>query len=427
MIFFCFLDMSSPNVLVGDPFYLPGFPIKVYPVFLSGVGNDIIQLFKNSNIKLRKNMKLINFITLVLLVASYNMFAQKGLEKILKVYPKWTTNFEKKSIELDELFPGGPPKDGIPAIINPKFVNISKASDWLAGNEPVIFLKINEIAKAYPLQILMFHEIVNDKIGTTPILVSFCPLCYSGIVYNRKLNGLDVNFGVSGLLRNSDMVMYDQLTESFWQQFTGEAIVGDMLGKKLDVVQSQIISFKDFTLANPNGIVLSKNTGFERPYGKNPYVGYDDEDTKPFLFKGEKDKRLSQNEKVIGIHLNDIAKAYPYSITSEQKIIYDKIDNQEIVIFHLPGTASSMDDRQIEDSKDVGATGVFIPQVDSLKLTFQFKDEKLIDDQTNSTWSITGKSLNGKLKGSQLKPIPHGDYFAFAWLVFRPNSLIYTP
>ncbi|MEE9432566.1 MAG: DUF3179 domain-containing protein [Melioribacteraceae bacterium] len=372
-------------------------------------------------------MKLINFITLVLLVASYNMFAQKGLEKILKVYPKWTTNFEKKSIELDELFPGGPPKDGIPAIINPKFVNISKASDWLAGNEPVIFLKINEIAKAYPLQILMFHEIVNDKIGTTPILVSFCPLCYSGIVYNRKLNGLDVNFGVSGLLRNSDMVMYDQLTESFWQQFTGEAIVGDMLGKKLDVVQSQIISFKDFTLANPNGIVLSKNTGFERPYGKNPYVGYDDEDTKPFLFKGEKDKRLSQNEKVIGIHLNDIAKAYPYSITSEQKIIYDKIDNQEIVIFHLPGTASSMDDRQIEDSKDVGATGVFIPQVDSLKLTFQFKDEKLIDDQTNSTWSITGKSLNGKLKGSQLKPIPHGDYFAFAWLVFRPNSLIYTP
>ncbi|MCP5062504.1 MAG: DUF3179 domain-containing protein [Ignavibacteriae bacterium] len=366
------------------------------------------------------------FLLLPFLILNNMFLAQDGLENILKVYPKWTTNFEKKSIDLSELFPGGPPKDGIPAIVNPKFTTILVASEWLAENEPVIYVKIDGIAKAYPLQILMFHEIVNDKIGDVPVLVSFCPLCYSGIVYNRTLNGLDVNFGVSGLLRNSDLVMYDQLSESFWQQFTGEAIVGEMLGQKLDVIQSQIISFKDFALSNPNGIVLSKETCFERPYGKNPYVGYDYESTIPLLFRGKKDNRLSQNEKVIGIRLDDFSKAYPYSITSEQNIIYDKIDDMKIVIFHLPGTASSMDDRLIKDSKDVGATGVFIPQIGSLELTFYFADEKLIDKQTKSIWNITGKSISGKLKGKQLNPIPHGDYFAFAWLAFRPNSLIYT-
>jgi len=307
----------------------------------------------------------INVLLLIFFILINMNFAQDGLENISKVYPKWTTNFEKKSIDLSELFPGGPPKDGIPAIINPKFTTISESSEWLAQNEPVIYVNIDGIAKAYPLQILMFHEIVNDKIGDVPVLVSFCPLCYSGIVYNRKLNGLDVNFGVSGLLRNSDLVMYDQLTESFWQQFTGEAIVGEMLGKKLDVIQSQIISFKDFALSNPNGIVLSKETGFDRPYGRNPYVGYDYEGTIPFLFRGEKDNRLSQNEKVVGIHLDEFSKAYPYSITSEQNIIYENIDDMKIVIFHLPGTASSLDDRLIKDSKDVGATGVFIPKIDS--------------------------------------------------------------
>jgi len=350
---------------------------------------------------------------------------QSALDRILEVYPSWTTNFEKKSIELDELISGGPPKDGIPAILNPKFTTVDEASNWLNEKEPVISVSISGISKAYPLQILLFHELVNDRIGRTPLLISFCPLCYSGLVFDRIINGMTINFGVSGLLRNSDLVMYDQLTESFWQQFTGKAIVGDMTGAQLEVIPSQIISFNDFKNNYPDGIVLSKNTGFKRPYGMNPYVDYDNDDSVPFLFSGTKDTRLKQNEKVIGITIGGIAKAYSYNTTKEKKIIYDSINNEEIVIFHLPGTLSSLDKRNIEDSKDIGATGVYSPYIKDRKLSFKYVDGKLQDEETNSTWNITGKCLAGKLTGEQLKIIHHGDYFSFAWLAFHPNSLIY--
>jgi len=368
----------------------------------------------------------LNKIFMAMLLSGFLMYSQSELEHILKVYPSWTTNFDKKSIELDELIGGGPPKDGIPAIINPKFTTIEEAENWLAEKEPVIAVNINGSSKAYPLQILMFHEIVNDRIGRTPVLVSFCPLCYSGIVFNRTLNGMSVNFGVSGLLRNSDLVMYDQLTESFWQQFTGEAIVGDMLGTKLEVISSQIVSFKDFSSNYPDGLILSKDTGFERPYGVNPYVNYDNVESTPFLFSGNVDERLPQNEKVIGIKNGNLAKAYPYSITMEQKIINDTFNGNEIVIFHVPGTLSSLDKKSIENSKDVGATGVFERNLDGIQLNFKYVNNKIIDTNTESKWSITGKCINGKLKSKQLKKVNHGDYFSFAWLAFRPKSEIYS-
>ncbi|RKY93434.1 MAG: hypothetical protein DRQ01_04770, partial [Ignavibacteriae bacterium] len=213
-------------------------------------------------------MKLIKSVLLILLLnMPLTLFAQDGLSEILKAYPDWQTNFDKKNIDFDELMSGGPPKDGIPAIFIPKFETQSQAGEWLDNKEPVIALEINGEAKAYPLSILIWHEIANDKIGNVPVVVSFCPLCYSAIVYDRRINGVEPYFGVSGLLRKSDLVMYDNVTESFWQQFIGEAIVGDMVGSKLDFIPAQIISFKQFKDAYPNGIVLSKDTGYERDYG----------------------------------------------------------------------------------------------------------------------------------------------------------------
>ena len=362
----------------------------------------------------------------IILFISNVIGAQDGMEGILKAYPNWTTNFEKKSIDLNELISGGPPKDGIPAIINPKFTTLEEAKNWLAEKEPVIAVEINGNSKAYPLQILMFHEIVNDRIGRTPLLISFCPLCYSGIVFDRTLNNMSINFGVSGLLRNSDMVMYDQLSESFWQQFTGEAIVGDFTGSKLEVIPSQIISFEQFRSNYPNGLVLSQFTGFERPYGQNPYVNYDDVETVPFLFKGKNDSRLPQNEKVIGIKNENFAKGYPYSITSELKVINDTFDDEKIVIFHLPGTLSSLDERFIEDSKDVGSTGVFSRKLGSRYLNFKYENDKIFDLETLSEWNITGKCTAGKLEGKYLEKVPHGDYFSFAWFAFRPNSNLFS-
>ena len=373
-------------------------------------------------------MKLIKFyyLLVLLITATTISFAQDGLSEILRAYPDWQTNFDKKNIDLDELMSGGPPKDGIPAIFVPKFETQSEAGEWLDEKEPVIALEIEGEAKAYPLSILIWHEIANDIIGNVPVVVSFCPLCYSAIVYDRRINGVEPYFGVSGLLRMSDLVMYDNVTESFWQQFTGEAIVGDMIGSKLDFIPAQIISFKQFKDAYPNGIILSKDTGYERDYGRNPYVGYDDIDQSPFLYKGEIDGRLPPNEKVIAIKEEGLLKAYPYSITLIEKVINDKINEKPIVIFHGDGAVSALDESSIADSKEVGSTGVFNPVVNGKTLTFKYEDGFFIDNETGTRWDITGKAVDGKLKGTQLKRIKHGDYFAFAWLAFRPETEIYS-
>jgi hypothetical protein len=172
-------------------------------------------------------------ILLVIVIMAFmnNIQGQTDKSHILNSYPGWVTNFNKSSIDLGELRSGGPPKDGIPAIVHPNFATINESLEWLDSKEPVISVEINGNAKAYPLQILIWHEIVNDLITDVPVVITFCPLCYSAIVFDRRVNGVVNTFGVSGLLRNSDMVMYDQITESFWQQFTGEAIVGDLRTK----------------------------------------------------------------------------------------------------------------------------------------------------------------------------------------------------
>lgn len=340
----------------------------------------------------------------------------------------WKTNLRIHSVDLGEIKSGGPPKDGIPAIDHPTFVSPNKARRWLDGQEPVIAVEINGEARAYPLQILIWHELVNDVIGGIPVAVTFCPLCHSAIVFDRRLEGRVYDFGVSGLLRYSDMIMYDRQTESWWQQAIGEAIVGDLTGKRLKQLPSQIVSFKDFAAAHPEGKVLSRNTGYHRRYGQNPYVGYDRITSRPFLYDGPKDDRLRPMERVVVVSLNGKHKAYPYAITSKRHVIHDRIGDQEIVIFHAPGTLSALDRERIVASRDVGATGVFIPRLGERHLTFDYQRGWFVDRETSSRWNILGHCVEGSLKGERLEPVVHGDYFAFAWLAFRPDTEIYrTP
>ncbi len=374
-------------------------------------------------------MKTINlFIKVLILSVIFSVIrisAQTGIEAIKRVSPDWKTDLTKYNVNLDELMGGGPPRDGIPAIISPNFVSIQKAKDWLKPQNPVVALEINGEAKAYPLEILIWHEIANDVVGGVPVAVTFCPLCYSAITFERKVKDEPTFFGVSGLLRNSDLVMYDHLTESLWQQFTGEAIVGEMTGTKLNIFPSQIISFKQFTESYPNGSVLSRETGFPREYGRNPYVGYDDINQTPFLFRGKKDGRLPPNEKVIGVKQEGHHKAYPYTLTKKAKVINDDINGLKVVVFHLDGATSALDKRNISESKISGSTGVFNRVLDGKELTFRFDDGQIVDNQTASHWNITGKAIGGKLKGKQLKNVLSGDYFSFAWFVFMPDSEIY--
>ncbi len=338
----------------------------------------------------------------------------------------WNTNWNRHTIDYDELLSGGPPRDGIPSIDNPTFVDPATASEWLADNEPVIALEIEGEARAYPLQILTWHEIVNDTVAGVPVAVTFCPLCNSALVFDRRHNDQVLEFGTSGLLRNSDLVMYDRSTESLWQQFTGEGIAGDLAGERLDFFSSSIVSFADFRNAFPEGVVLSRDTGFSRSYGRNPYAGYDSIENSPFLFDGELDDRLLPMERVVALAIDEVYVAYPLRILSEVGVINDTQAGRALVVFHTGGTSSALGASVIAEAEDVGATGVFDRNLAGQVLTFHREGNTIVDDQTGSTWNIFGHATDGTLAGQQLTPIVHADYFWFSWAAFRPDTLIYS-
>ncbi|WP_415774794.1 DUF3179 domain-containing protein [Sneathiella sp. P13V-1] len=217
-------------------------------------------------------------------------------------WPK--TDFTKTSVSFVEILSGGPPKDGIPAIDNPRFISVKDAVH-LKLTEPVIGVSINGDARAYPLQVLMWHEIVNDKVGGVPISVTFCPLCNASIVFDRRYRhpekgDLILDFGTTGKLRNSDLVMYDRQTESWWQQFTGKAIVGELLGAELERLPVRIESLLKFKERHPDGKVLIPSGDIERAYGINPYEGYD-KLSRPFLYSGKMPTNIAPLARVVTV------------------------------------------------------------------------------------------------------------------------------
>jgi hypothetical protein len=347
---------------------------------------------------------------------------------LARLTSSWNTNWERRTVSTDEIMSGGPPRDGIPPIDDPNFISPAEAAEWLADNEPIVIFEHDGDARAYPLQILTWHEIVNDEVGGLPVSVTFCPLCNATVVFDRRLGDTVYDFGVSGLLRNSDLIMWDRQTESLWQQFTGEGIVGDLAGAQLRFLPSAIISFADFRAAHPDGLVLSRETGFNRRYGQNPYVGYDTVGQNPFLFTGEVDGRLPAMVRVITLSLDDeVDIAYPLPTLAEMGVINDEQAGQPIVVFHAPGTSSALGAAVIADAEDVGATGVFDPVLDDQHLTFRAENGRFIDEQTNSTWNILGQAESGPLAGSQLNRLVHADHFWFSWAAFKPDTIIYSP
>ncbi len=337
------------------------------------------------------------------------------------------TDFCKHSVPYSEFSSGGPPPDGIPPIDDPSFVSVTEADEWLSSREPVIALVLGDDARAYPLQIMTWHEIVNDTVGDVPVTVTFCPLCNTGLVFERpSYEGELLTFGTTGNLRNSDLVMWDRQTQSWWQQFTGEAIVGELTGQTLEPVPTTIVAWEEFKANYPDGVVLSRDTGFNRDYGRNPYVGYDDADSIPFLFFGEDDDRLRPMERVVGVLFpNGENAAYPYTRLEEERVIHDKNGDQPIVVFWIPGTASALDEQNVSQGRDVGATGVFEATVDGETLTFIAKDDGTFEDEnTASTWNIFGQAIAGPLEGKTLEAINHHDTFWFAWAAFAPETAI---
>ena len=332
------------------------------------------------------------------------------------------TDFTRRTVELDEIQSGGPPKDGIPAIDQPRFVSTGAARAWLNDDEPVIVVRIDDDARAYPLQILMYHEIVNDSVGGLPVAVTFCPLCNASIVFERELDGITLDFGTTGRLRMSDLVMYDRQTESWWQQFTGKGIVGRYAGTELTEVRSQITSFADFRAAYPAGKVLSRSTGFSRPYGHNPYRGYDNINQTPFLLDDPADPRLPPMERVLGVSVGDQHRVHPFSELERHPVINSEFAGVPYVVFTKDGVRSALDAAQIAESRTVPAAVAFHRRGDDAVYTFTLRDGRIFDEQTGSEWNLFGQSVAGPRAGQKLDPVPGGVHFAFAWLAFRPDT-----
>lgn len=337
---------------------------------------------------------------------------------------EWDTEFSENSVDLREIRSGGPGKDGIPPLDNPRFVSVQQADGYLSPREPVAVLEQGGEVKAYPIQILTWHEIVNDEIAGEPVAVTFCPLCNSTVAFSREVDGRVLDFGTTGKLRRSDLVMYDRQTESWWQQLTAEAIVGELTGEKLDLLSSQILSWEQFKRVAPDGQVLSRETGFHRDYGRNPYADYDRPDSEPFLYDKETDDRLPPKERVTAVRTGpDSAVVYPFSRLSGETVLEDEIDGMPIVVFFDPRVNSALGDAVIAEADEAGGAAVFRRRVAGRTLNFGEEPDGLFRDrQTGSTWDMAGKAVGGKLKGEELRQVRSDDQFWFALAAFFPDA-----
>ena len=328
----------------------------------------------------------------------------------------------------EEIISGGVPRDGIPPIDDPGFETVEAAREWLQDQSPVIAVQIGETARAYPLAIMTRHEIVNDVFDDQPVAVTFCPLCNSALVFDRMVEGETLRFGVSGLLRNSDLIMWDDVTQTWWQQFTGQGLVGQYTGHQLDLIPSLMVSFGAFAQQFPDGAVLMRPGA---GYGVNPYQGYDTDPgmgrgPAPFLFRGALDERLPATERVLAGLIDGEPVAYPFSILSAVQVINDMVGDAPVVAFWQPGKASALDSGIIDRSRDVGMAALFSRALDGETLTFSVDADGVIrDEATGSAWNMFGTAVEGELAGAQLAILPAAPHFWFAWAAFQPQTALY--
>jgi hypothetical protein len=349
------------------------------------------------------------------------------------VTASWATDFGTTSIPLDELHVGIPasdPRDRIPPIDRPAFETIEAADGWIGDNEPGVLLIVAETARFYPLSILTRHEIVNDRIGDTPVVVTYCPLCNTAVVFDPTVGGEVLRFGVSGLLRQSDLVMWDRQTESLWQQITGEAIVGELTGARLAPVPTSIVAWSDFTEAHPDGEVLAFDQGFGIEYGINPYTGYSSSQGPISSFFDETpDDRFPALSRVVGVTIGVETAAYPFETIEREGAVNDVVGDTAVTVWWgAPNTADALDTTVIASGRAIGTGVAYLATVGELTLEFEaIGDDRFRDVETGSVWTLLGSAVEGSLAGSRLEPAPHRNEFWFAFAAFFPDSRVWQP
>ncbi len=313
----------------------------------------------------------------------------------------------KHIVHPDKIRSGGPPPDGIPSIDDPKFTE-AENENHVSDSDIVIGLEINGEAKAYPLSILVWHEIVNDDVGGTPVAVTYCPLCFTNQVFERVIEGQAVEFGTSGKLYNSNLVMYDRLTGTYWSQGLGLAIRGELTGQSLKIIPFDVITWGDWKKLHPDTVVLTTNTGHIRAYGVDPYGDYY---TDPRIIFPVEHKNDTFHPKEIVLGFNDglIYKAYTQQAVESSTVINDQVNDKPILLVSLYSGNSRAFDRMVEGEI----------------LEFVYKDNKIVDTKTNSEWNYDGVAVSGELEGTELNRLAFSPGFWFEWVAFHPETQIY--
>lgn len=373
------------------------------------------------------------WVSALLLSMMIAVSAQGQMQNNRDVPYGWKTDTTQRIIPLSEL-QVVLPRNSFPTIDFPTFTGRKEGLQNFYEKEPVIAVAIKGNAKAYPLNMLTTHEISNDTLSGVPILATYCPLCNASVVYNRQIkqNGTThlLHFEVSGMLRKSDMVMADKKTESWWQQLSGKALVGDYAGSVLEMIPSQVITVQEFFDRYPQGQILSTDTKQQERYGKNPYSSYDKESGRPmnsFFNHDSIDNRLPPMQRVVDVQIAEKYKAYPLPTVAAKKVLHDQFQGKDIVLFYRPSAISVLDKSVIRNSRTVGTVTALNPVVEGNLLHFTPHNENFKDEQTGSIWDVTGYCTQGKYKGTQLRTHLYGVHFAFAWLAFHPDTKIYSP
>ncbi len=331
-------------------------------------------------------------------------------------------------VDLDLVISGASGPDVIRPVDQPLYLCTGDV-EFFTDEEPVIAIEINGDARAYPLGILINHEIVNDVIGGVPVTVTYCPLCNSAIAYERQLGDRLLDFGTSGMLYQSALVMYDRQTGTLWTHFDGQAIVGHLEGESLEIIPLATVSWSDWQEAHPESLVLSPFTGLGINYGYNPYVGYDNAETGPTpgFFVGEIDSRLLPKERVVGIARGGESAALLNSDVARDGVTTVELAGTELTVWLQPGTASALAGNLTNEGPDVGAVGVFLPTApDGTSLTFERTADGFVDAETGSTWNIFGIAVEGPLEGERLERVAHLDTFWFSWIAYNPDTTLFS-
>ena len=350
------------------------------------------------------------------------------------VVSPWQTDFDRlaENVSLDDFTRALPWRDAIPALYRPAVVAASNA-EWIGDEEPVIAVERDGQWRAYPLQILLWHEIVNDLLEDERIVVTFCPLCHTAVVFDPYLDGELLEFGVSGYLRRSDLVMYDRQTETWWQQATGVGLVGTHAGRHLEILPSSLVAWSDFRAAHPDAGVLDRATGYDRPYGQSPYPGWDRIERNPFfelveLLDCEGDEScVDPKERVAVVTANGETVVFPFRrLAAAGGLVETDIGGVPIVVWWQPGVRSVLGNQLIECSDQVGTVVAFDRRKDAAVLSFEVRGTTLVDGRSATSWNALGEATVGAYAGERLQRLQIDTPYWFGFAAFGEGYRVWS-